>query len=271
MHSDERATFVPNDVRERLQSLLYTLDDSQLLLLERMAIALGVPVGIERESSDIVDNAFAKTLANFLLLHHAIHEEPLNKAAFEYVLRGCATAGGHSAVLNTRQGTATWDVLLDDQRLSLKTEAARGMSRDVLKIEKLMEARWIRDCTNPAKCAAAVRREVPAHMSGYDRIFVLRAFRLAGDRIRYEIVEPPKDILVAALSDIGVSAFTKEGKKESYGANVVAPDGSRVFRILLDSSVEKVRLWFRTDHCIRHGAWTLLPAAVQGAAAETTT
>ncbi len=73
--------------------------------------------------------------------------------------------------------------------------------------------------------------------------------------MRYVLTEPPKDTINDAFSAIDLDAFTKEGSKESYGANVYAVDGSRVFRVLLDSSVEKVRLWFSADHCIEHASW----------------
>jgi hypothetical protein len=103
-------------------------------------------------------------------------------------------------------------------------------------------------------------------MEGYDRILVLRAFRLSGGRIRYDLVEPRAEILRGRLSSIGADAFTKEGAKESYGANVETPEGERIFRILLDSSVEKIRIWFRLDQCEHHGSWTLAPGDVQEAA-----
>jgi Type II site-specific deoxyribonuclease len=257
---------MPTQGPEALAQAVASLTPRQQQLLQRMADALAVPVAVEIGESDLVDAAFAETLANFLLLHHAIHEEPLNKAAFEYVLKGCAEASGHVAEQNAHRGTATWDVKIDDTRWSLKTEAALRMSPSKVRIEKLMEARWIRDCTNPAKCAAAVRREIPTHMAGYDRILMLRAFRHPGESIVYELIEPPKQVLFDQLTHATAQAFTKEGSKESYGADFSDTDGERIFRILLDSSVEKIRLWFSAEKCIRHGTWTVTPSTVQEAA-----
>lgn len=228
-----------------------------------MAEALTVPADIMRHDSDLVDDAFAETLANSLLLHHAIHEEPLNKESFEYVMKGCAQASGQTAELNPGRGTATWDIKIDGVRWSLKTEAARGISPGTVKIEKLMEARWIRECSNPAKCAAAVQSHVPAHMAGYDRILVLRAFRRESGGIRYDLVEPPVTVIMDQLSVVSPSVFTKEGAKESYGASIDDVNGSRIFRILLDSSVEKIRIWFSVAHCRMHGSWTVKSADIQ--------
>lgn len=235
------------DFQSRLEQLTDRLNDQQITLLERMAEALTVPVQVDRPLSDLV-------------------EEPLNKTAFEYVLKACTEASGKKSELNPNRGSATWDVRVGAERWSLKTEVARGMSRSTVKIEKLMEARWIRDCTNPAKCAAAVRREVPRHMDGYDRIAILRAFRLAADHIRYDLVEPSVCLIRENLSSISSDQFTKEGAKESYGANTETEDGQRIFRILLDSSVEKIRIWFNVAQCVQHGSWTLKPNAVQRAA-----
>ena len=244
-------------------SVLARLTPRRRALLLRMAEALTVPADVVRYDSDLVDDAFAETLANSLLLHHAIHEEPLNKESFEYVMKGCAQASGKVAELNPGRGTATWDLRIDGAGWSLKTEAARGISPGTVKIEKLMEARWIRECSNPAKCAAAVRNHVPAHMAGYDRILVLRAFRLNGGGIRYDLVEPPVAAIMDELSVVSSSVFTKEGAKESYGASIDDVDGSRIFRILLDSSVEKIRIWFNVAHCRMHGSWTVKSADIQ--------
>lgn len=45
-------------------------------------------------------DAFSETLVNSLLLHHAFHEESLNKESFEYAMKGCAEAGGRVAELD---------------------------------------------------------------------------------------------------------------------------------------------------------------------------
>lgn len=247
--------------RAALDAVLDGLTDTQLELVRVMAEAMRRPVLYRPQvGSDLVDDSFAEAFGNLLALHHAVHEEPLNKAAFEYALKNCALASGHRAEINDRRGSAVWDVRVDDTRFSCKTEAARGVSAHTLKIEKLMEARWIRECTNPARCAARVSQEVPAHLAGYDRILVLRAFR-EPEQLRYLLEEPPRELLRSRLTDIPVHAFTKEGARESYGANIEAEDGTRIFRILLDSSVEKVRLAFSVDHCQHHGEW-VVPVAL---------
>jgi hypothetical protein len=182
-------------------------------------------------------------------------------------MKSCAEAAGKTAELNPGQGTGRWDLRIGGTGWSLKTEAARNISPGTVKMEKLMETRWIRDCTDPAKCAAAVRTHVPAHMAGYDRIIVLRAFRLEDREIRYDLVEPPLAVILEKLSAVSPSVFTKAVAMESYGASVDDVDGSRIFRVLLDSSAEKIRIWFSVAYCRMHGSWTVKFADIQQLAA----
>jgi hypothetical protein len=52
--------------------------------------------------------------------------------------------------------------------------------------------------------------------------------------------------------------FERRAKSPSFGADFQAPGGSgRVFRMLLDSSVEKIRIWFDVDYCVHHGRWVI--------------
>jgi hypothetical protein len=243
-------------IRKQISSLVASLSDTQVGLLLRMAQAMRLPVEVDRaDDSDIVDDRFSEALANFLLLHHAIHVEPLNKAAFEYMFVACSEAAGRPTRRNTATGSASYDVEADGVRWALKTEAGKKPSQTVVRIEKFMEARWIRECTNPAKCASAVRLHVPGHMGDYERMLILRATQDATARVTtYELLELPKNELMK-LTQAQAGWFTKEGSKESYGADVKDEDGNRVFRILLDSSVEKVRIWFSIAKAINHGRW----------------
>lgn len=253
-----------DSARQRMAEVVASLSDTQIGLLLRMAEAMQIPVEVERfAESDIVSDEFSEALANFLLLHHAIHGEPLNKAAFEYLFVACSEATGRPASRNPASGAASYDVEAGDVRWSLKTEAGKSLSASTVRIEKFMEARWIRECTNPAKCAAAVRAHVPAHMQEYERMLILRARQDAFARATtYELLEIPMLALVR-LSQAIPDWFTKEGSRESYGADVVDDEGEKVFRILLDSSVEKVRIWFRTAKAIKHGRWVVQRSEVK--------
>ncbi len=232
--------------------------------------ALRIPVEFLQENkSDLVDSRFAEVVANFLTLHHALHEEAFNKRPFEYLLKQCLNAQGHESRLNPTPGEFAYDVEGGGYRWSLKTEAAQGISAKQVKIEKFMEARWVRDCPDSESCAAAVRERLPQHMNGYDRILILRAFARSDDTV-YRLEEIPKDFLVECFKSATTEMFERRSSSKgarsalSFGADFFrGGHSSKAFRILLDSSVEKVRLWYQVDHCIHHGTW-VVPRAGAG-------
>ncbi|SEL98763.1 hypothetical protein SAMN04515665_12533 [Blastococcus sp. DSM 46786] len=231
------------------------LTETQLNILASMAEAMRVPVDVsDTDGSDLASVTFIEAMSNLLTLHHAQHEEPLNKKSFEYLFKTCLIASGRPAQMNPSPGDESWDIREADMRWSLKTEAAKGISPNMIRIEKLMEARWVRESNTPAQCAREVRLRLPQHMRDYDRILVLRAFARPGAYL-YELVEVPKDLLVRAFTTARPADFEKQGSSISFGANFSGSDGKRIFRMLLDSSVEKIRLWYQRDSARVHGRW----------------
>jgi hypothetical protein len=219
-----------------------------------------VPVEVSgTEGSDIVDATFAEVMADLLTLHHSLHEAPLSKKPFEYLIKQCLTAQGHHAELNPNPGGASYDVEGGGTRWSLKTEAAKGITPKITRIEKFMEARWIRECTSPAACAKEFRTRATAHIGDYGRILVLRAFAREGCVV-YNLEEIPKEILIECFGSASTDQFVKQRKALSFGANFhLSRNGasSKAFRVLLDSSVEKIRLWYSTERCVHHGTWVV--------------
>lgn len=214
--------------------------------------------------SDLVEEKFSETMSNLLTLHHALHEEPLNKKSFEYLFKQCLAAAGYSARLNPRPGDSAWDVEGGGFRWSLKTEAAKGISAKSIKIEKLMEARWVREATSPHSCAEAIRTILPGHLQHYDRLLVLRAFQ-RNNAYSYSLEEISIDLLTKKFISVSPEDIGKRGKAISYGADFYDDRDDKIFRILLDSSVEKIRLWFQADKAVTHGTWTICVEEVQAA------
>jgi hypothetical protein len=242
---------------------LKLLTPRQLQIVAAMVRTLDVPADfVPSGDSTIVDVQFAEEMSNILMVHHSGHESPLNKKSFEYAIKQCLIAQGYlDADLNPRPGESAYDVLGNNERWSLKTEAAKSLSRNQVKIEKLSEARWVREAATPEACAAEVRERLPRHMEGYDRILVLRA-ETCSDRFVYSLEEIPMELLRRAIMSVTPSMFSKadRGNKKgiSYGADFIHPvNGDILFRMLLDSSVEKVRVWFRIKYCIHHGRWII--------------
>jgi hypothetical protein len=252
------------DQKSLIEEIIAGLNGLTRKQLETIARAVGdlhIPVEfIPGGGGSFVDSEFSEEMSNLLALHHSNHEEALNKQRFEYVLKRCLIAQGHEAAdLNPNPGESAYDVSDGRLRWSLKTESAKRLSAEQVKIEKFSEARWVREAGTPALCAAEVRERIPRHMSGYDRIVLLRA-ETRPDCFIYKLVEIPMTLLGQCVSRAEPDMFKKRDKGErpgiSFGADFLHPQyGDKVFRMLLDSSVEKVRIWFQMKYCVQHGTW----------------
>ena len=133
-----------------------------------------------------------------LSVHHGATTEPLGLSSFETVFRN-ACEHVHWSVdppgsmtkrfvdLSVRPSSGR------SRRLSLKSTAAKKMSRMALHISKLTEAAWIQD----ARTAKARREHTLKLFRQYKRavtqIIMLRAFREGNDEIpsQYQLVEIP--------------------------------------------------------------------------------
>jgi hypothetical protein len=248
------------EMREEVPVFLRNMDPLKVRLVHRLATTMTREVEQTVDAPDALFSvAFARAFGTQLLLHHATYESPVREKAFEYVLRNAARNVGHAARVNENAPPASEDVCLDDTRLSLKTETAKKPREGAIGIEKLMEARWIRDSHTPTELAAGVGRVIPEHLARYERLVMLRSWPGA-DSVHYTLVEIPKDVLMLATGLVG-DDFEPKNEKGSSGADVFK-DGVRVFRLWLDGSVEKVRVHsLRCDHCIVRARWRV-PLAV---------
>jgi len=221
--------------------------------------------------SDIVSQAFSVAFSNYLLLHHAIHEERLNKKSFEYIFKYSCEAAGRDVRLNFHSIDSAEDMAVDGIKFSLKTQADAAIKPGAIYIQKLMEARWIRECVTAEDFARETRNRVTDHLGGYEKILVLRAFEPDPDHVKYELVEIPRDLLLR-VRGLSAADFGARNKYGSSGADVTDKRG-RAFRILLDGSVEKVRIFnLRTDRCVVHATWTIqrpAPKLPKGSSEET--
>jgi hypothetical protein len=181
--------------RRALTRTASQLDLPCIILFPKMALAMTRPiVKTLSPGSDIATHNFEVAFSNQLLIHHATSDEPLKKKSFEYVLRNAFEADGKRAELN--QQTKSWDVKALDVRFSLKTEAESNMPLESIRIQKFMDATWVRDCANGEEYAHKASEACPAHLAHYDRILVLRVMRQAGESsYRYPLLEVPKHVL----------------------------------------------------------------------------
>ncbi len=252
-----------DSLRGELAALCDRLSGPQLLLLRKAAEAMTRPVAaILDPNSDLTTPAFALAFSNQLVLHHVVSDEPLKKKSFEYLLRNAFEAGGKSATVNPQ--TSSWVVTADGVQYSCKTEAESKMVRGRVRIQKFMDGTWVRECADAAAYAAKAAEVFPTHLARYDRMLVLRVFRLPATAYLYQLVEVPLDVLGRLGSLSPAQIVRTRGTKESraFAADVTAPgpDGQSVkaFRVLFDRSVNKVRLHgIDVSLCRLHGEWTI--------------
>jgi hypothetical protein len=229
-----------------------------------MAEALATEVrSTVNPTSDFLTPDLASALGSQLLLHHATHEEKLNKKTFEYVLKYACEAVGYHVTLNANPTFPAEDLNINGMSFSLKTQADNGIKAGSVYVQKLMEARWIRDYSTPAELTEAARQRIGVHLAHYERMLVLRAFSVPGNGYRYQLVEVPLSVL-RLVSSLPACAFPVKNKAGSSGADVRDSRGV-AFRVLLDGSVEKVRVFnLRIDRCIVHADWYIPRLVVPG-------
>ncbi|MGW4850352.1 hypothetical protein ACWEPZ_03860 [Streptomyces sp. NPDC004288] len=263
-------------IKDRIAAGLDGLEPRQLTAVESVVRNMHRRVEfLPGDSSRLVSSAFRDEMSLFLVVHHALHERALNKENFEYVFKQCLIASGDPAArLNPNQKQAKFDVEGAGQRWSLKTESGESMSRNLVKVEKLTEALWIRRSPTAEECARNIQEKVTPRLLDYDRILILRALR-KGEMITYSLEEIPwKTLYTALLNETRADIFSKgvRGGKEakSFGADYpVTGTERRLFRMLLDTSVEKVRVWYALEECLHHGYWTL-PVSIPASVSELT-
>lgn len=228
-------------------------------------IARSLSEDVEKQinpDSDLVTEDFAEAFAARLLIHHGVTQSVMKKRRFEYALKQTAEAVGHEVKLARSSTNPGEDVWIDGTKFSLKTEAAKNISRRKITISKFQEARWIRDCGSPSEFAEGAKKNVGGHLRKYERILMLRAFRLKRDpsrhqpSVRYDLVEIPVEVLMR-ITDLPASEFQEPSRVNSSGANVVDANGERLFRLTLDGADEKVTIRsLLVDACFEHGSWT---------------
>lgn len=204
-------------------------------------------------NSDICSEQFSADFVSRLKVYHALNDDVLKKKTFEYAFARALSKCGRAAIVTENSVLAGEDVLVDGVKYSLKTEASKAIRAHSITISKLMEARWIRECSDSNSILHAVRANVVAHLRRYDRILVLRAFK--GEAFyRYRLVEIPVELLLK-MDALEVSSFSARTKNGSSRATVHI-DGRSAYSVVLDGSVEKITITGLLESlCFLHGEW----------------
>ncbi|MGH9660322.1 MAG: hypothetical protein ACRD96_17365 [Bryobacteraceae bacterium] len=181
------------------------------------------------DPSGVFESDFLTALRVHIGTHHSIYAKvPPQGIYFEALVEEAfrTVKKPYTVIEGTSRNQPSHDLLVENKRLSLKTETGTGTHPDRITITKL--------CTTEREpwTADVLVQRVLEHLERYDIILMLRAiWKLP--LIRYDLLEIP----TATLKLIRTAAFHPVGKragKQSIGADVLA--GEERFHVHFDAS-----------------------------------
>lgn len=192
-----------------------------------------------------------------LSVHHGATTEPLGLTSFETVFRnaceqlrwsidppGSPTERFIDLVVRPQSG--------DRRRLSLKSSAAKKLSKTTLHISKLTEAAWIQDVRTARDRRDHALELFRQYQGAVTQIVMLRAFREDIDKIphKYQLVEIPVSIF-DSIQQAPLEVFERDAPViECTVGNRVAAE------VLLDRSDAKITVKkIQLAACTVHAEW----------------
>jgi type II restriction enzyme len=226
----------------------------QLHWIQRVVEVFGAEHSYTVNRSDIFDEIVLRNFGDAMRVHHSFSAEPFSKDKFEYVLVTVLKISGRTAVMAPK-GNPGHDITVDGVKISLKTQADKGIKEHTLWVSKFMELGKGQWSDNPADLEG-LRRQFFEHMKSYDRILSLRALE-KGPRWKYELVEIPKELLMLARSGmLEMRTDSRQTPKPGY-CYVSTEDGRKLFDLYFNGGTER-KLQIKNlqkDKCRVHAIW----------------
>ena len=245
---------------QRLQRLIASLGDltsSQINWVDGVVQQFSKPKRFVRnEKSTLISQQMLDDLGDTLRIHHCFSREPFSKDKFEYALERIATECGIKAALAPR-GNVGYDIEIESQRISLKTEASRSIKSDTIHISKFMElggGKW----GSNAKDLVGLREQFFGHTTQYQKILVLRKLPDVASGLHYELVEIPMALLHESRNGVFEMKLnsTQKGAKPGY-CYVKDLTGKLKFALYFDGGGERKLQIKNLDKqlCEVHAEW----------------
>lgn len=249
-----------NKDKQELLEALSRLTSTQQQWVKAAILAFGMPrVFWRAPDSDIVTRAMLENLGDRLLSHHANSRQSLSKDRFEFALEAALNASNIPAQLVKSRTNRGHDITIRGVPVSLKTEAAKNIKENTIHVSKWMElgkGEWV---------LSRLRDLFLEHMQSYERIFTLRCLSSDPSRIRYELVEIPKELLLEAKDCVlEVRKDSDQKPKPGYGY-IKDTVGDLKFSLYFDGGTErKLQIkHLRKDLCKIHATWIFGSAALK--------
>lgn len=231
---------------------LRRLTTSQQAWIRSAVFAFDAPREFWRApDSDLITQAVLENIGNRLLSHHASSRQALSKDRFEFAFEAALNSSGITAELVKSRTNRGHDITIAGIPVSLKTEAAANIREETVHVSKWMEL------GKGAWELPLLRDSFLTHMHSYDRIFTLRCLSSDAARIRYELVEIPKALLLEAEHcELEVREASRQSPKPGYG-HVRDAEGNLKFSLYFDGGTErKLQIKsLRKSLCKVHATW----------------
>ena len=192
-----------------------------------------------------------------LSVHHGATTEPLGRSAFEAVFRNACEHLGWTVDPAGSRTRRFVDLIVRpasgrNRRLSLKSTAARNLSRTALHISKLTEAAWIQDARTARDRRNRTLELFRQYQSTVTQIVMLRAFRDGNSEIPtcYQLVEIPVSIF-DSIHQAPLKLFERDAPV------IECHVGNRVAAVVaIDRSDAKITVRrVQLDACTVHAEW----------------
>ena len=172
-----------------------SLSDYRLQLVDIVVRVFSLPSDFRSiNASTRITGPVVEDFGDVLRLHHCFSREPFSKDKFEYALERVLQLHGVHVVLAPR-GKRGYDLQIDGENFSLKTEASKAIRVDTIHISKFMELGGGSWANNP-KDLEGLREQYLVVLKGVQRILILRALNKNSPEYYYELVEIPKPLLM---------------------------------------------------------------------------
>lgn len=245
----------------RLLAAIPKLSGYRLQLLDRVVEAFAQPkTFIRSPESKLIRPTVLEDFGDVLRMHHCFSREPFSKDKFEYALERVLVEAKIRASLAPR-GQRGFDIQIEGEKFSLKTEAAKAIRENTIHISKFMELGGGTWGDDPADLIG-LRQQFMTALAGIERILVLRALKRGDPHFLYELVEIPKALLMrASHGRLQMMSASTQYPKPGYCH--VEQDGSTLFSLYFDGGGErKLQIkGLQKSLCLIHATWQFSPLA----------
>lgn len=245
------------DRRAELHGKIDQLQPPEVVVVDQFVDAILGTVEYElTPGSWLTIPAWADTFLARLRSHHALNSNPLMTDAFEEAFNAACEAADWAVSPTVSATHRFYDTTITipgqgDRQFSLKTTAAKSMSRSSVHISKLTEAAWIQDERTKKGRRDKIVELFTEYQQETDSIIVFRCFRDRPDVFRYQLVEIPTTLFVS-IKSLSV--------EEAQASTIPIPPKTRTpdARIRIDRSDAKISVTgIRIELCVIHGYWTI--------------